>query len=97
MTYVLLTRTENPWIAANQKNGFWLTTEGDSSTPYEVLRMSVLLHGGMPNKSFNLKTNDGYIYPNRQFNKRGEAVIALRVDFLKHNGSDNNEYWVQYI
>lgn len=95
MTYVVLTKIENPWISANNTNGFSFTlSPNDTNDPRS---WGYVLKGGTPNKYFKLKAHDGYVYPVKQFNSSGGAVIDVYARFTKHNGSPYNEFWVQYI
>lgn len=96
MTYVLLTKTENPWIEACNKNGFSLEGVGSASTPYEVLKLPYKISGGIPQAHFNLKTTSGFIYSNRTFDDSGSVMIDSIGSFRSHMGSTFN-FWIQYI
>lgn len=96
MTYVLLTKTENPWIEAFNKNGFSFRAVGSAPTPYDALHLPYEISGGIPRAHFNLKTNSGFIYSNLAFDGSGSVIIDSYVGFFSHmNGTFN--CWIQYI
>lgn len=95
VTYVLLTKTENPWIEANHKNGFSSTLVSNGTNNPSTWIFT--LKGGRAGSSFRLKTYDGYIYPSRPFDRSGAASIDVYANFIQHQGNPKNEYWVQYI
>lgn len=95
VTYVVLTKSENPWISANNTNGFSSTLSSNGSN--NPASWGYVLQGGTPNKYFKFKAHDGYVYPVKQFNSSGGTVIDVYASFVQHNGSPRNEYWVQYV
>lgn len=97
VTYVLLAKTENPWIEAFNKNGFWLEPVGSASTPYEVLRLPYKINGGVPNAHFNLKTTSGFIYTNLTFDASGSTQFDTVGGFRSHMSNNTVNCWVQYI